>query len=175
VRPIPYFVPMEDQESLEKAIFRAISHENITELQTLLSQNPNFDLNDNGSAARPKKTALHQACELGSLGIVDYLLVTGASLDCRELQRNDTPLHIAARNGRSEVIQGLLKAVKDPPSRKIYMDSTNKLGLTALHVAADGGKSKVVQTLIEELTDILDRKRYLYLLTKGKWTPLHWL
>jgi ankyrin repeat protein len=54
------------------------------------------------------KTPMHHAVEGKQLDVVRYLLEKGASLRCRTYQEDETPLHVAARLGYTEICRALL-------------------------------------------------------------------
>lgn len=99
------------------------------------------------------KTPLDVACEFGRLKVVELLLSTPR---CRQLlgeSRQDlldnertTCLHLAARNGHTDVIRCLLAAGVDI--------NRSTLRGTALHEAAMHGKLEVVRLLIQSGVDV---------------------
>ncbi len=86
-------------------------------------------------------TALHWAAENGDLTIVEVLLSAGANFDGRTRLGNYTPLHLASKMGRSEVINALLANGQDPNVVAIS-------GMTPLHYAAASGSAESVDVLV---------------------------
>ncbi|KAK4082901.1 uncharacterized protein Triagg1_1791 [Trichoderma aggressivum f. europaeum] len=66
-------------------------------------------------------------------------------------KHRDTPLHIAAREGKADVVQKLLMQGAD-------VDAKDKYGGTALFDAAHGGKADVAKLLLNEGADIEAKK-----------------
>ncbi|KAL6342328.1 hypothetical protein AAG906_007542 [Vitis piasezkii] len=106
-------------------------------------------------------TILHIACEFGQIECVKWILSlpSCSSLLQRPNMKEDTPLHLAAREGHSEVVKALLEAAKKPPvdietsdgvDKKMLIRMTNKEKNTALHEAVRFEHSNVVELLIEE-------------------------
>ena len=62
------------------------------------------------------RSALHDAAEQGDVSLLNRLLHDGVAVDLRTSGdgRSLTPLHLAAANGRAEVVQVLLDAGADP-------------------------------------------------------------
>ncbi|KAF4626393.1 hypothetical protein G7Y89_g11764 [Cudoniella acicularis] len=96
-------------------------------------------------------TALQFAIQTESLGLVELLLNSGASVDLipkRGRRANpQTPLQIAARNRDMEIAQLLI-------DRGATVDGFNKWGLSALQIAATEGNAKLVEVLLSKGADI---------------------
>ncbi|XP_048025999.1 caskin-2 isoform X5 [Megalobrama amblycephala] len=100
-----------------------------------------------------KKTPLDLACEFGRLRVTQLLLSSNMVVALLEGNgRDNTPLHLAARNGHKDIIRLLLKAGID-------INRTTKSG-TALHEAALYGKTEVVKLLLEAGIDVNIRNTY---------------
>uniref|UniRef100_A0A672KRG2 Uncharacterized protein n=1 Tax=Sinocyclocheilus grahami TaxID=75366 RepID=A0A672KRG2_SINGR len=85
---------------------------------------------------KAKKTPLDLACEFGRLKVTQLLLNSNMVVALLEGNgRDNTPLHLAARNGHKDIIRLMLKAGID-------INRTTKSG-TALHEAALYGKTEV--------------------------------
>ncbi|XP_051523604.1 caskin-2-like isoform X2 [Myxocyprinus asiaticus] len=100
-----------------------------------------------------KKTPLDLACEFGRLKVTQLLLSSNMVVALLEGNgRDNTPLHLAARNGHKDIIRLLLKAGID-------INRTTKAG-TALHEAALYGKTEVVKLLLDAGIDVNIRNTY---------------
>ncbi|KAG1931746.1 caskin-2 isoform X3 [Pimephales promelas] len=100
-----------------------------------------------------KKTPLDLACEFGRLKVTQLLLSSNMVVALLEGNgRDNTPLHLAARNGHKDIIRLLLKAGID-------INRTTKSG-TALHEAALYGKTEVVKLLLDTGIDVNHRNTY---------------
>ncbi|XP_067225708.1 caskin-2 isoform X1 [Chanodichthys erythropterus] len=100
-----------------------------------------------------KKTPLDLACEFGRLRVTQLLLSSNMVVALLEGNgRDNTPLHLAARNGHKDIIRLLLKAGID-------INRTTKSG-TALHEAALYGKTEVVKLLLDAGIDVNIRNTY---------------
>uniref|UniRef100_A0A671L841 Caskin-2 n=1 Tax=Sinocyclocheilus anshuiensis TaxID=1608454 RepID=A0A671L841_9TELE len=102
---------------------------------------------------KAKKTPLDLACEFGRLKVTQLLLSSNMVVALLEgNSRDNTPLHLAARNGHKDIIRLLLKAGID-------INRTTKSG-TALHEAALYGKTEVVKLLLDAGIDVNIRNTY---------------
>ncbi|KAM9744852.1 caskin-2-like [Menidia menidia] len=108
---------------------------------------------------KAKKTPLDLACEFGRAKVARLLLSSSMVAALLEGDRKEpgdsaftTPLHLAARNGHTDVIRLLLKAGID-------INRTNRSG-TALHEAALYGKTEAVRLLLEAGVDVNIRNGY---------------
>ena len=95
-------------------------------LSFLLSQ-PGIDVNATEERGR---TALHNACFQGLEKVAELLIDAGATVDLADTQNGMTPLHVAARDGRSAEVASLL--LRQPGIR---IDRRNNDGKTALDLA----------------------------------------
>ena len=77
-------------------------------VRTLLRQGA--DVNE---AQADGMSALHWAAERGDLALLDVLLTAGAEFESATRIGEYRPLHIAARNGQSEVVRRLVEAGAD--------------------------------------------------------------
>ncbi|KAJ8910026.1 hypothetical protein NQ315_003456 [Exocentrus adspersus] len=92
-------------------------------------------------------TALHAACRLNNLDMVEYL-VEEAGADVNILDENQcTPLHAAAHEGNLDIVQFLVE-------NDCEMNIVNSAGDTAFHDAAMRGFMKVVAFLVENGADV---------------------
>ncbi|XP_049320598.1 caskin-2 isoform X1 [Astyanax mexicanus] len=102
---------------------------------------------------KAKKTPLDLACEFGRLKVAQLLLSSNMVVALLEGNgRDNTPLHLAARNGHKDIIRLLLKSGID-------INRTTKAG-TALHEAALYGKTEVVKLLLDAGIDVNIRNTY---------------
>ena len=90
------------------------------------------------------RALLRSACSKGAVNLVQSLILD-ADVTARDSSGN-TPLHVAARGGRVEVVRTL---ILDGNADVTARDNT---GNTPLHVAAEGGKKDVVNILIFEFS-----------------------
>ncbi|CAM9571246.1 unnamed protein product [Laminaria digitata] len=137
-------------------------------------------------------TSLHWAAFLGHWEIVGDLIMNGADLNARVSHSGESPLHLAARLGRTAAVGVLLDAGATPTllsrsnmspldlaacnnradtvceflSRGLDPNSKNPLGYTALHQAAYMNAGQALEVLIRaggSLSSVTDAGR----------TPLH--
>ncbi|XP_023023456.2 ankyrin repeat and MYND domain-containing protein 2 [Leptinotarsa decemlineata] len=108
----------------EKLIFKAISENDATLLQALLSENINANIVDENSM-----TPLQHAAYKGNKEIVQNLLDQGADVNYSEHQHNYTALHFAGLSGKADVCYALLLS-------GAKTDVTNSVGRTASQMAA---------------------------------------
>lgn len=84
----------------------------------------------------------HGGWGLGSVQIIRSLLDEGADINLKIFDRQETALHMAARQGRVDCILCLLERGAD-------IGATNKSGKTALQVAEASGKAEAMKVLSE--------------------------
>ena len=75
-----------------------------------------------------KEELFHHVCDIGEMAVVEALIDTGCSVNCRHYEE-ETPLMNAAQGGHEEVVRKLILA-----GANLAMQSD--LGYTALHYAA---------------------------------------
>jgi len=94
-------------------------------------------------------TALHLAAQNGFLSIAEVLLKYKANLHARNSKSNgeQSPLHLAAKNGNATLV-GFLLANGDDPNRR------DAGGQTPLHVAAAQGRNGVLEQLLKSGAEI---------------------
>ncbi|CAI7655755.1 unnamed protein product [Penicillium pancosmium] len=83
-------------------------------------------------------TTLYVAIRTGHISIIDFLLGAGANLKVRD-QGGNTPLHLAAEGGCTDIVRRLLNG-----SDK---DAKNHAGKTALQIATERRNSDLVKVL----------------------------
>ena len=108
-------------------------------------------------------TILHIASEFGEIECVNWILdlPSSSSLLQRPNLNEDTPLHLAARQGHLEVVEALINAAREPTldietgpgPHKVMLRMKNKGKDTALHEAVRYRNYGVVMLLIEEDPD----------------------
>jgi hypothetical protein len=86
--------------------------------------------------------------EAGKVAIVKMLLKAKANVNCKELDRDRTPLHTAATRGSGELVRALLQARADPcaedtsPQRMTpIMEACNRPAVKRILLEAAGGIS----------------------------------
>lgn len=118
------------------ALCTAAHYGKVEKVADLLKGGANPDHKD-----KQGRTALHYACELGNIKIVELLLnnqpPAGINIQDSVLE---TPLHIASAEGHGKVVAELLK-------RRANTDIQNSFGATPLHRATYRGHEQVVQQL----------------------------
>ena len=58
------------------------------------------------------QTALHLAVITGNVKVTRRLMVAGSPLNYRDKTNGDTPLHIACRNGREDLVKAIVEPVR---------------------------------------------------------------
>lgn len=89
-----------------------------------------------------KITALQLAIAVGSLEIIQNLLISGADVNMADSQ-GITPLHLATENGMIDLVPCLINA-----GAKVNIQDLTLSGQTPLHRAAIGGHLKVLEYLV---------------------------
>lgn len=91
-----------------------------------------------------KPTPLHQAVESGNLQLVKQLLQENSNLNIEAKSTNgNTPLHLAAYFGHTEVARILVKA------GNAKLEAKNFFGETPLHLAASFGSTETLVALVQ--------------------------
>ncbi len=90
-------------------------------------------------AAEGRAVPLHNAAEVGNLGLVQRLLAEDADADARDALGR-TPLMTAAARGHYEVVLTLVRA-----GASVNLRANN--GKTALQLAVENGRSKIAKLL----------------------------
>jgi ankyrin repeat protein len=124
----------------------------------------NFDVH----AVDPKSqsTALHLACELNMISLVQRLLDFGA-LICSVNKQFATPLHLAVQNGHEELAISLLQRGKEMVQEgqsSFDISLMDARGDTVLHVACRTGMMNVIDKILSMFTV----QEMLFLATRTK-------
>lgn len=116
-----------------------------------LASKNGFDFNTKYSGG---KTLLHYATIADVSGIIGFLIKLGVNPDICDDHYN-TPLHMAVRMNRYQVVKELLKYPVD-------INALGEFDQTPLHLAVISGNLDIVQLLISKNADItlVDEKNY---------------
>ncbi|KAK2992661.1 hypothetical protein RJ640_014911 [Escallonia rubra] len=102
-------------------------------------------------------TVLHVAAMFGNTECANEILRYSPSLSCRVNIQDDTPLHIAARNGCSGIVEALVKCTTIDEewvgAGKEMLRMLNKENDTPLHEAVRNCRFDAVKLLVEEDPD----------------------
>jgi cytohesin len=91
--------------------------------------------------AKTRATLLHEAAAYGRAEVIELLASRKASVDARNSE-DQTPLHVAARDGHADAVKALLKA------GAVVDLKQEAIGLTALHYAAREGHADAIKALL---------------------------
>ncbi len=91
-------------------------------------------------------TLLHVAARRGFENVAKVLVAVGADVNKKDSKCEKIPLHLAAENGRAEVVEFFL-------NRGISVNVMDKEGNTPLHCAANNGSRKTISILIRKNAD----------------------
>ncbi|MBA3537011.1 MAG: ankyrin repeat domain-containing protein [Tatlockia sp.] len=117
----------------------AVLQGNLEVVDYLISKGAKIDV-----VAIDNKTALYWATECGHYRIVKSLLKAGALTKVASGDLKYLPIHIAAKNGRLDLVKALIE--QDPE----YLDQVDGCGQTPLLWSAVEGQSEVVDYLISK-------------------------
>jgi ankyrin repeat protein len=104
-------------------------------------------------------TALHLASEAGQLNMVKYLVDLQTDGQCSLNYDNETPLHLAARNGRDYLVIYFAKNGKN-------INAASANGATCLHFACENGHYTTVECLLKHGAEV-------NAMNSANQTPLH--
>ena len=145
-----------DQETLERhnkmatkvTPFAVLQHQPRHERRalTIATQQHAEPINGN-KPIRAKKISLHQAVADGNLTDCDDLIADGRDINRRNGKTGRTPLHLAAKLGRGQIVLLLLEAGADD-------ELCDSLGCSALHHAAANCHVDVIEALIDVGADV---------------------
>ena len=99
-----------------------------------------------------EKTALYFAVLNRREDVVQQLIESGANV-CKPSVLGDTPLHIAAWGGYTDIVEWLVAAVEDLEEKQAYLQAKNEAGKTARDLATEKGWNKIVQFLAAQELD----------------------
>ena len=113
------------------------------------------------------QTALHLAVITGNVKVTRRLVVAGSPLNYRDKTNGDTPLHIACRNGREDLVKAIVEPVRyletktngyDVPYRMLPFGLKNYDGKTCLLLACEIRNGRdVILCLINRGANIEER------------------
>ncbi|GMY20731.1 ankyrin repeat-containing protein At5g02620-like [Fagus crenata] len=113
---------------------------------TLTSEDPTLQQVTYGD-----NTILHVAANFKNTEAATKILDLDRSLLCKTNKKGDTPMHIAARLGCSEMVELLINCAKeDVEEGRKLLTTVNLEKDTALHVAVRKGHLGIVKLLIQE-------------------------
>jgi ankyrin repeat protein len=98
------------------------------------------------------KTPLHEACLIGDLDVVKFLVAHGSDVNARD-SKKDTPLHIAARNHYTELVKYLI-------DQRAYVNALTVTRYSPLHEAAVSGDYESVELLVDNGASVTQKNNY---------------
>ena len=114
---------------------------------------------------------IYKACEYGKTSSVRWLIEKEKQDKEKqysdeinyehEFYQNDTPIHIASKNGHLEIVKYLIE------NRKVNKEIKGWYGKTPLHYACEKGHQPIVEYLILQRANVNVKDDY-------GWTPLHY-
>ncbi len=109
-------------------------------VKLLVDAGVKVDLECKGAFQQP---AIFKAAEFGHCDVIQYFLDKKVDIDIQN-NRGNTPLHIATRNGKLDVVKLLVKKGAD-----LCIDNCVQYGGTPLHLAARSVNLEVVKFLVK--------------------------
>lgn len=143
-----------EPERLVFPLHNAVSSHSVDHVRILVRTSADVNARNSDGA-----TALHAASFIGHAGIVEALVESGASINCRAAADLSSPGHLAAQHDHTSSLLALLKAQAE-------VDAVDAVGATMLHYAAGNGSPQAVRALLNRRADCNVRNT-------GKRTPLH--
>ncbi|KAK8577230.1 hypothetical protein V6N13_122221 [Hibiscus sabdariffa] len=99
---------------------------------------------------RKGKTPLHYICKVGDHdGLLDAFLEACPDSICDVTTRNRTPLHIAVRNRRLDILRALIRTLRKKDYYREVVNRKDEHGNTALHIAASDNQPQMLKLLLE--------------------------
>ena len=132
---------------LANILFLSISKNDINRLDSILKTGIDINL----SEAKKGRTILHLACSIGALETVKFLIEREANL-LQPDNYGDTPLHLAVKNNRVEVVSyfaGLSTNIHDGK----MLNARNAVGESPLFIAARNGSTNILKILLDSNAD----------------------
>ncbi len=133
-------ISVKGERDLDKQLLRAVLRDDLPEAESLLAQGATVD-----AQTESGDSAIGMAAGLRHMKMLGFLMKNGANPNLL-LPRDDTPLMIAARNGRTEVVKRLLEG-------GAAVDVRDQEGNTALICACEQGNPEVVGLLLSAKAD----------------------
>lgn len=125
------FIPVPDTP-----FSRAVYYGNLSEVEKMLSENKNLLKEKNQTEFLP----LHIAVVEGHSEIVQYLILSGADINCKGMY-GWSPLHLAVKFNQADIVKVLLNNKANPNSKMDW-------GNTPLHTAAYGDQIEIANLII---------------------------
>eukprot|EP00538_Stauroneis_constricta_P000705 CAMPEP_0119550664 /NCGR_PEP_ID=MMETSP1352-20130426/4141_1 /TAXON_ID=265584 /ORGANISM="Stauroneis constricta, Strain CCMP1120" /LENGTH=526 /DNA_ID=CAMNT_0007596585 /DNA_START=51 /DNA_END=1631 /DNA_ORIENTATION=- len=145
----------EERSSRKQNLFEMVKRGNADQVRRILNKmDSSFDIDACRNDTREKFSALHIACRLGHVNIVNTLIEHGAHVRNPNAYHGYTPLHVACRYRRLKVAQRLLEADKD------IVDISDRDGYIPLHLAVRAGDLPMMKLLIANGSDINCASRF---------------
>jgi ankyrin repeat protein len=149
--------------TFSQGLSEAIKNNDLTEVKTLLKNNPRLL----ESADESGNTPLHLAVRQRHPEIVSFLLGMGAEVNCLNTNRQ-TPLHVSSFLGNAEITKLLIEEGADVSLADYTMH-------TPLHYAARNGSGEVTELLLKSGAPLEARNTYertpLLLCAREQGTP----
>lgn len=96
-------------------------------------------------------TILHWAAKIGNVGLFEFFL--RSDQDIKQNKYGYTPLHVAAEEGRVNVVSCILGLYEILQCSPLRINDIERNGYTSLHLAAQAGHAEVVRILLEKGAD----------------------
>ena len=131
----------------ETVLMIACKHGNIKTITTIQQILKEEEFKHSIHAVDPDgKTALHFACQSGSVRAAEILIKAGANVDVQTSKRI-TPLHIASGNGHLEIVKHLLE-------QGANIEGGEGSSWTPLQWASQNGQLQIVEHLLDKAANI---------------------
>ncbi|GJM96529.1 hypothetical protein PR202_ga13372 [Eleusine coracana subsp. coracana] len=131
---------------MNPSLYKAATHGRVSSLKQLVENDPTAL----SATTLQLNTALDLAAAYGHAGCAGEVLEKIEGLLVARNDDGDTPLHLAAKAGKLEVAELLIRyALLLPPEEKSPLFMTNKAGNSPLHEAVRHGKAAVAVALLD--------------------------